>query len=471
MTDGSRPGATLATLFARGTPRLLAAALLAIFMAALEQTIMGPVLGRIIAELGDGPLVPWLTTGFLLAATVAAPLYGAIADIRGRRSALLLASACFVFGSLLCALSFRLEMLLVARVVQGAGAGGLMSLPFVIVADRVPMRNRAVFSAYISTIFAAAGLLGPVVGGAIAEWLDWRWVFWFNLPLGALVILGVMTAVTSRAPLKGRRLDLRGGLYLLCAATPTILLLERAGEGGPGGLLLAVTAALFWVVFVRHLLSQADPLVPLPVLRDPSIFLAALGLAMTQGTNLGLAVYLPIYFQKVHGLDPGAAGVALLAFVGAIMAGAYVPPRLLRANPAYKPLMVGCAALTFGFAVAFWLCTLFDLPFAVVILSNIGLGIGIGLLYPVYTLIVQNAAPSEQMGAAMGVLAFLRAMGGTLGVSLAGIGALRAGLLSEGGAGAGHGVFGVVAPLLMAVCLLAAVFLPARRLEGFGREA
>jgi Arabinose efflux permease len=470
MTNPLRDRSGFSRLFERGTPRLLAAALLAIFMAALEQTIMGPVLGRIIAELGDGGLVPWLTTGYLLAATVSAPLYGAIADIRGRRSALLLASAAFLLGSLLCALSFRLDMLLIARIIQGAGAGGLISLPFTVVADRVPMQTRAVFSAYISTIFAVAGLMGPVVGGAVAEWLDWRWVFWFNLLPGALVIYWVRTAITPRAPLKGRSIDLKGGVYLLCAATPTILFLERVGA--EGAMTFAGLAVVFWAIFLRHLLRSRDPLVPLAVMRNPSIFFAAFGLAMTQGTNLGLAVYLPIYFQKIHGLDAGAAGLALLAFVGAIMLGAYVPPRLLRRNPAYKPLMLISALTTFVFALGFWLCTLFDLPFVVVILSNIGLGVGIGLLYPVYTLIVQNAAPQGQMGAAIGVLAFLRSLGGTLGVSIAGIAALRAGLLTESAAqdGAGQGLFGLTAPLLMGLCLVAVALLPARRLEGFGRE-
>ncbi|MCI5074113.1 MFS transporter [Oricola sp.] len=462
--------ARFAALLAPGTPRLLAAAMLALFLAALEQTIIGPVLGGILTDLGQGALVPWITTGFLLASTVAAPLYGAVADIHGRRKALLIGCGLFLAGSLGCALATGLEVLVLARIVQGAGAGGLVALPFIIVADRVPMRRRAVFSAYISTIYAVAGLLGPVAGSVVAAWLDWRWVFWINLPACALVIWGVTSALAPRAPHKGRRLDGVGALFLLCAAVPSILLLE--GHFGKAGTLVLVVAAVsFWGLFARHIRSAADPLVPLAVMSDRSILLTALALAMAQGSNLGLAVYLPIWLQAVYGLDPGTAGVALLAFVGAIMVGAYIPPRLLRRNPAYKPMMLMSAFLSFAFSLVFCLFGIWSVPLFAALLAVVGLGLGIGLLYPIFTLVVQNSAGPGQIGAAIGVQSFLRSLGGTLGVTLAGAAALWSGLLSTtDGTEVAPGILAMVPTVLMGICVLLIAFLPARRLEGYAAK-
>ena len=445
--------------------------MLALFLAALEQTIIGPVLGSVLADLGHGALVPWITTGFLLASTVTAPLYGAVADIHGRRKALLIGCTLFLAGSLGCALAPGLEALLLARIVQGAGAGGLIALPFIVVADRVPMHRRALFSAYISTIYAVAGLLGPVAGGIVATWLDWRWVFWINLPGCALVIWGVTTALTPRAPHKGRRLDAAGALFLLCAAIPTILLLE--GHAGILGFLaLTGIAFAFWGLFARHIRRAADPLVPLGVLTERSILFAALALAMAQGSNLGIAVYLPIWLQGVYGLDAGAAGLTLLSFVGAIMVGAYIPPRLLRRNPGYKPLMLLAASLSFLFSLAFWLFSLWSLPLSAVLFAILGVGLGIGLLYPVFTLVVQNAAGSGRMGAAIGVLAFLRSLGATLGVTLAGAAALRSGLLTQAaGAEVVPGFLAAGPTALMGLCVVLIACLPARRLKGFGHKS
>lgn len=454
---------------APGTPRLLSAALLALFVAALEQTIVGPVLPDILDRLGGGALLGWIATGYLVAATVAAPLYGAIADLRGRRQALLIANGLFLAGSVLCALAPSLPLLVLARLVQGFGAGGMVALPFIIIADRVPMSKRAGYSAYISTIYAVAGLIGPLLGGLVAERLSYTVVFWLNLPACAAVAWGVMTALAPRAATRGRRIDWPGAAFLLLATVPTLVLIDGIAGAQllPGwGPVLSVLGLIGWIAFGLRMARAGDPLIPLTVFRNRTILLAALSLSTCQAVNIGLAVYLPLYYHAAFGFSPALAGAALLALVGGIMIGAYAPPVLLRRNPAYKPLLIR-AALT-GTALAAGFTALVALAPAPgpVIASTFGLGLSIGMLYPVFTLAVQNAAEPGQMGAAIGVLAFMRSIGGTLGVSLMGLAALNAGLAGEP-ATLPLWSLPAAACALMAVGLAANLMMPARRLKGF----
>ncbi|KAA2317212.1 MFS transporter [Pseudooceanicola sediminis] len=481
MTDFEQTppaGRTRLRFLERGTPRLLAAAMMALFVAALDQTIVGPVLADILADFGGGALLAWVATGFLMASMVAAPLYGAIADIRGRRYALLLANALFLAGSILCAIAPSLEFLVAARLLQGCGAGGLVSVPFVVVADRVPMARRAVFSAFISTIYAVAGLIGPLAGGALAQYLSWRWVFWVNLLPCLLVFWGVMTALTPRAALKGRRIDWPGAGLLLAATVPLLLIFSASETVGAGETpvlpiwALVALSAVFWAGFAVRMIKARDPLIPLAVFTNRSIVLASLGLAACVGTNLGLAIYLPLYFQKVNGLSAAQAGLGILAMIAGGLVGAFLTPQILKRRPAYKRLVVSGAVMGTVFAAAVTVVMAQDTTLLLLILPTIGLGMGVGMLFPVFALIVQNAAAPGQMGASIGVLSFMRSMGGTIGVSVVGMMAVGSGLAAETLEGARLPLwsFGATLGGLMTLCLIAMVLLPNRRLEGYGRD-
>lgn len=477
-TETARPAVRSRLPFLdRGTPRLLAASMLALFMAALDQTIVGPVLADILAEFGGGALLAWVPTGFLLVAMVAAPLYGAVADIQGRRFALLLANVLFLGGSIACALAPSLWLLVLARLLQGAGAGGLVSIPFIIVADRVPMSRRPLFSAFISTIYAVAGLAGPLAGGALAEYMSWRWVFWINLPACLLVWYGVQTALAPRAASRGRQIDWTGAFLLLCASVPLLLIFTggEAGAEAAGPLLpvpvLGALSALFWGLFGWRMLRGKDPLIPVKVLTNRSILMASLGLACCGGANIGLAVYLPLYFQKFHGLSASEAGMTLLAMISGGLVGAYIPPQILRFYPAYKPLMVGSAlgAAISGLALTWIMAG--QPTLGALLLPMWIMGLCIGLLFPIFPLVVQNAAEPGQMGAAIGVLSFLRSMGGTVGVSIIGMMAVGSGLAVDILPDDPLPIWSLAAAAagIMMVAFLGLSFLPNRKLEGFGR--
>ncbi|MFE3837604.1 MFS transporter [Pseudogemmobacter sonorensis] len=456
------------------SPLMLAAAMVALFLAALEQTILGPAIGRITADLGGGALLPWVATAYLVAATSTAPILGALADIIGRRKALLISIALFTGGSALAALAPSLPVLVLARAIQGAGAGGLTALPFVIIADVVPMSRRATVAAWTSTIYALASVLGPLVGGLLVERLDWSVIFWMNLPLGLLAALAVLMTPPIGAARRARRIDAPGAALLAVATASTItgIDLVTAGTRGFGVALLILGLSLF-PLFVRRMARAADPLVPIRVMTERTILLNSLGLMCAQGTNIGLAIYLPLYWQQRFGLSPGQAGLALLGLLCGIMLGAYVPPRLLRRRPFYRPIILGAAMVGLMASIGLGLAIAMGMPLGGQISLAFCLGLTIGMLYPNFTLATQNAATPATMGASIGVLAFMRAMGGTLGASAAGIIAIGGGLGRTGSAAASaatdwpHWLLTVPAMVLMAGCLIAALAMPNRELTGF----
>jgi MFS family permease len=449
---------------------LIAAVLLALFMAALEQTIVGPALPEIGRSLGDLHLLPWVATAYLLAATATGPIFGALADSIGRRPALMAALALFMAGSLGAALAPNMAMLVAARVLQGAGAGGLVSLPFVVVADKVPITRRAAYSAMISTLYAVASLGGPPLGGALTQYSHWSLIFWINLPLGALAVL---VLVAQRLPPRQRppkSIDLLGAAMLLVASTSSIMTIEfTAGADGPRGyaLITAAIAVLFWAGFAWRLRTARSPLIATSILTEPTILLCTFGLLCTQGAYLGLSLYLPFYYQHELGLDAVQSGTALIGFVGGVAAGAYVPARILARDPRYKRPSVIAAIVSFVGAIGVIIVLAAPPSLPAMITATVLMGLGIGGLYPTFTIATQNAAGREQIGGATGLLSFTRSMGGAIGVAATGMIASAAGLTGA----AVHGsllpvwMLGAVAAGLLLMCLAAMLLLPPRRLQ------
>ena len=204
---------------------------LAMFLGALDQTIVATALPTIGRELGNAELIPWVITGYLISATAVTPLYGKFSDIHGRRFALLTAVSVFVLGSLACALAPNMLWLIVARAIQGLGGGGLISLAQTIVADVVSPRERGKYQAYIAGVFLTASVAGPTIGGVIAQYLHWSVIFWVNLPLGGLALWMSYTTL-ARLPRHERphRLDIPGAALMVCATVALLLALSQGGN-------------------------------------------------------------------------------------------------------------------------------------------------------------------------------------------------------------------------------------------------
>jgi EmrB/QacA subfamily drug resistance transporter len=422
--------------------------MLAMLLAALDQTIVATALPTIGRDLNDVEHLSWIVTAYLLASTAVTPLYGKLSDIHGRRVTLLAGVAIFVVGSIACALAPTMLALILARGLQGLGGGGLISLAQTIIADIVSPRERARYQVYIASVFVTASLAGPVLGGFFAEHLHWSVIFWINLPLG-LVAFAMTYANLRRLPRHERphRLDVLGAVLLTSATVALMLALTWGGMRYPWGsapiLGLLVASVLLSAAFAYRLLHAAEPLIPLDVLANPVVRAGTLAACFGMGTFIGLTIYVPLYFEAVRGISASQTGLALIPLMVGTVIGATASGRAMARVRHYRRLpVVGLvisvtATLLLGFGAN-------GLPFGVLEVTLAAISIGLGTLLPVTTVSIQNAVAPHQLGTATATMNFFRQVGGAVLVAafgaivIGGAGAGRPGLTLENLAGAGQ---------------------------------
>jgi EmrB/QacA subfamily drug resistance transporter len=462
---------------------IIGGVLLAMFLAALDQTIVAPAMPTIGAALGHAEYLPWIVTGYLLTATAIAPLYGKISDVHGRRPTIYAAILIFLAGSLVSAMAPNMLVLIVGRAIQGIGGGGLFALSQTVIGDLVPPKERARYAAWISGMWAVASLAGPLLGGTFAEHFHWSMIFWINIPLG-LAAMAIINKPLKKLPIAGLRHRIDGlGALLLIAATGLLLLALNWGGStyawvSPEILALLGCSALFWAAFAVRLLSATEPLVSLEVLSNPIVLGGTMSIFMLAAASVGLTVYLPVYLQSMTGLSAAGSGTAMLAILLGTVAGASMSGRLVSRVTHYKRIaLVGLAFSVITLAALALVAPQASLP--VVIALTACVGIGTGTAFPVTTVSVQNAVDRAHLGVATGVLAFLRSLGGALGVALLGAVALGYGLplAGEGAQGAGHvaspegfaAIFFVASGALFA-SFFALLLMPEKPLRGHASE-
>lgn len=415
--------------------------MLAMFLAALDQTIVATAMPTIGRELGEVAHLPWVVTSYLLASTAVTPLYGKLADIHGRRVTLLGGIVIFVIGSLACALAPSLWLLVLARFVQGLGGGGLISMAQTIIGDMVPPKERGRYQVYIASVFFASSLLGPVLGGLISEALHWSVIFWINLPLG-LGAYWMTDKALRRLPRHERphRLDVAGALLMTGATVTLLLALSWGGVHYPWAsrpiLGLVGASLLLWLGFAWRLRTAAEPLIPLAILANPVVRAGTIAAGFGMGTFIGLTIYLPLYFETVAGLSAANSGLGLIPLTCGTVLGATASGRAMTRLKHYKrvPIAGLCVALTGMALLVAYAGRLPLLSFG----ALLGLiSVGFGMLLPVATVSIQNAVPLHQLGTATATANFFRQIGGALIVAvfgaivLGGIGANGAGLSAE----------------------------------------
>ena len=424
MNDMSSPSPPVAVSDADRL-RIIIGVLIAMLLAALDQTIVAPAIPTMGASLGGSQYLSWIVSAYFLTATATTPLYGKIADIYGRRPTLFVAIAIFVAGSVVCALAPNMVTLILGRAVQGLGGGGLMALAQTVIGDLVPPRERGKFAVYISGTWAIASVAGPVVGGFITQNFHWSLIFWLNLPLAALAVL--MTNETlKRLPWQRRdhKLDVRGSILVVLATVALMLALSFGPQPQFGwssflvlGLLaaaVALAAAIAW-----HMLHTPEPLIPLEVLGNPVVLTATFSVFFAMAAFIGLTVFVPLFLELVLGLQASAAGMALVGYMVGTVVGANFAGQTMARITHYKRLPL--AGLTVGVAGMAWLALqAASVGFWETEIVLIVVGIGSGLQFPVTTVSVQNAVDPRDMGVATGVLAFLRALGSSIGVAVVG---------------------------------------------------
>ena len=398
--------------------------MLAMFLAALDQTIVATAMPTIGRELRDLEHLPWVASAYLLSATAVTPLYGKLSDIHGRRSILLLGIGIFIVGSVACALAPSMLVLILARGLQGLGGGGLISLAQTIIADVVAPRERARYQGWIASVFVTSSVAGPVLGGFFAEHLHWSMIFWINLPLG-LFAFWMTNSALRHLPRHERphRLDLIGALLIVLASVSLMLALTWGGTRYPWSsapiVLLVMGAAVASVLFVARLLTAAEPLLPLAILLNPVVSRGTAAACFIMGTFIGLSIYLPAYLELVLGLTASGTGLALIPFMGGVVTGATLAGRLMGHLRRYKrPPIVGLAIATAGLLLLTWHPT--SLSLLTVELIFVVVGVGMGTVLPVTTVAIQNAVELHQLGTATGTMNFFRSLGGAVAVAVFG---------------------------------------------------
>jgi EmrB/QacA subfamily drug resistance transporter len=398
--------------------------MLAMFLGALDQTIVATALPTIGVDFGALDNISWVVTAYLLTATAVTPLYGKLSDIHGRRVMMLTAIGLFVAGSVACALAPSMTALIFGRALQGLGGGGLMALAQIIIADIVSPRERGRYQGQIGAVFAVASVGGPVLGGLLTEHLSWSFIFWINLPLG-LAALGMTSNVLKRIPHHHRkhRLEYIGAALMMTAAVLLLLALSW-GNRRFDWISLEIGAlvggsAICWALFAWRLMTAPEPFLPLTILANPVVRCAALAGACMMSVLVGMTIYVPLYFEVVMHLSAGQSGLALIAMVGATPISSTLTGRVMTRAVHYKRLPLAGLALALAglVALAVWPTTM---PFALVLVVLFAIGGGLGTVFPVSTVCMQNAVAHAQMGIATGAANFFRALFSALVVAILG---------------------------------------------------
>ncbi len=423
LSDPATPDPTLTAdtrgLFLRVFPSIC----LPMFMAAVDQTIVATALPAIAGTLGDVERVSWIVVAYLMAATIAAPVYGRLGDALGRKRLLFMALVVFIVASLLCSVAPTLLALVAARVLQGFGGGGLMTLSQALIGETVPPRERGRYQGYLASIFMVSSTFGPVAGGWLTQHFGWHSVFLVNLPLGVVAVVLALRLPDRRPAASRIRFDWLGLMLFTGFVVPLLLALERAQRISwpvlPGILaLIALAVASVWLL-LRQERRVSQPLIPVNLLRQPAIWRADAMGACVGATIVSSVTFMPIYLQVVRGVGAGRAGLLMLPLTAGIALGALFTGRMIARTgrtavfPSYGLAVVASSLLVLAFGAA-WVPTDW-LPLVFITLS-----MSLGTTMPVVQTTVQMVAGPKNLGAASASVQFSRSIGAALGTALVG---------------------------------------------------
>lgn len=435
MTQSAAPSSPPAQLTQQQITFTLIGTLLAMFLAALDQTIVstaGPAIQKALKI--DPSLYAWITTSYLVASTVMVPIYGKLSDLYGRRRILMTGIVIFLVGSAWCGLAGDAWTLIIARGVQGLGSAALFVSAFAIIGDIFPPQVRGKYTGLFGAVFGLSSVVGPLIGGFLTDNISWHWVFFVNLPLGAIAI----TFILSKMPQLKRdwgdkkpKVDVLGGILLAVAVIPLLLALSlgkttlNAGETGflwSSWQILSMFALSF-VGLLAFLYTESkveEPILDLKLFNNRTFAIGNLAAFVIGGGFLAAIVFLPLFMVNVVGLSATSSGLTTIPLTFGLVLGNIISGQIVSRIGRYKPLMIiGLLILMAGFIIMGFTLTPQSSQLEVT-LKMIIVGIGLGPSIPLYTLAIQNAVEPWQMGVATSTSTFSRQMGSTIGVAILG---------------------------------------------------
>ncbi|MGI4861729.1 MAG: MDR family MFS transporter [Janthinobacterium lividum] len=402
--------------------------ILAMVMAALDQSIVSTALPTMVSDLGGLVHMTWVVTAFMLTSTVSAPLYGKFSDMYGRRPLFAVSILTFLAASLLCGLARNMPQLIIFRGLQGLGAGGLITLSQTVIGSIVSARDRGRYQGLFTGAFAVSSVAGPLLGGIITSRLSWRWVFLLNLPVG-LLSLALVLAALPKTPAgqevrRRHHIDFAGAALLTAGTAAWLLLLNGSGAtlrwASPGMLGLMAVGVLSFAFFVPVERRAREPIIDLALFRIAPFTISVFSSGVMAFAMMGSLVFLPLYFQLVLGQSPAQAGMMMLPQVATMLVSSIIGGQISTRTRRFSLLLatgvaLECVSLVLLAALAHVGADI--VPFLLV-LGLLGVGMGVGM--PNATVIVQNAVPASALGAATATMSFVRSLGGSLGVALSG---------------------------------------------------
>ena len=419
----AQPGQAILGLSHRRVLIIIGALMLGMLLAALDQTIVSTALPTIVGDLKGGSHIAWVVTAYLLAATVSTPLWGKLGDQYGRKFFFQAAIVIFLVGSVFSGLSHSLVELIAFRAVQGLGGGGLMVGAQAIVGDIVSPRDRGRYMGLFGAVFGVASIVGPLLGGVFVDDLSWRWIFYINLPIGAVALAVVAAQVPGHLGTVHHVIDYLGAVTLTLAASSLVLFTSLGGTtyrwGSAAIILLGVVGFALVGVFALVERRAAEPVLPLHLFKIRTFSVTSVVGFIIGFAMFGAITYLPAFFQVVKGLSPTASGIELLPLMAGLLVVSIGSGQIIARTGKYRVFPIaGSALTTLGLYLLSTMgpnTTALQQAFYMVVL-----GMGLGGVMQVLVIIVQNAVPQSELGVATSGATFFRSIGGSFGTAIFG---------------------------------------------------